>query len=145
MMLHFFRLLAVTALLVLGTTPGAAQAPATIPDYVGSQTCAGCHESEELAWTGSHHAWAWTQPDETTILGDFDDAVFEHKGATTRFSHRDDAFFVETEGADGAMRAFEVVGVAGIAPLQQYLVATEPGRLQALDIAWEKAKASDAR
>jgi hypothetical protein len=80
---------------------------------------------------------AWTQPDETTILGDFDGAVFEHKGVTTRFFRRNDAFFVETEGADGAMRAFEVTGVAGVAPLQQYLVATEPGRFQALDITWD--------
>jgi len=136
-MLLLYRLLAITGLLVLGTTPGAAQTPGTVPGHVGSQTCSGCHESEARAWTGSHHAWAWTQPGETTVLGDFDDAVFEHKGVTTRFFRRDDAFFVETEGADGAMRAFEVTGVAGVAPLQQYLVFTEPGRLQALDIAWD--------
>jgi hypothetical protein len=104
---------------------------------VDSQTCSGCHEREERAWTGSHHALAWTLPDETTILGDFDDAVFEHKGVTTRFTRRADAFFVETEGADGAMRAFQVAGVAGVAPLQQYLVSTEPGRIQALDVAWD--------
>ncbi len=137
MMLLLYRLLAITGLLVLGTTPGAAQTPGTVPGHVGSQTCSGCHESEARAWTGSHHAWAWTQPDETTVLGDFDDAVFEHRGLTTRFIRRDDAFFVETEGADGAMRAFEVTGVVGMAPLQQYLVSTEPGRLQALDIAWD--------
>ncbi|MHA1529851.1 MAG: cytochrome c3 family protein [Alphaproteobacteria bacterium] len=113
-----------------------AQTPGTIPGYVGSQTCAGCHESEERAWTGSHHALAWTQPGDTTVLGDFDNTVFEHKGVTTRFNRHDGAFSVETEGADGEMRAFEVVGVAGIAPLQQYLVATEPGRIQALDIVW---------
>jgi len=136
MRLHF-RLLVVSGLLVLGAAPGAAQAPATVPDYVGSQTCAGCHESERQAWTGSHHALAWTQPGETTVLGDFDNAVFVHKGITMRFSRRDDAFVVETEGADGAMHAFEVAGVVGIAPLQQYLVATEPGRFQALDIVWD--------
>jgi len=136
-MLLLFRLLAVTGLLVLGTVPGMAQTPGTILGYVDSQTCSGCHEIEGQAWTGSHHALAWTQPDSTTILGDFDDAIFEHKGVTTRFTRRDDAFFVETEGAGGEMRAFEVTGVAGIAPLQQYLVVTEPGRLQALDIAWD--------
>ena len=117
MMPLLFRLLAVCGLLILGTAPGAAQAPATVPGYVGSEICSGCHESEGRAWKDSHHAWAWTQPADTTILGDFDDTVFEHKGVTTRFTHRDDAFFVETEGADGAMRAFEVTGVAGIAPL----------------------------
>ena len=33
-----------------------------------------------------------------------------------------------TEGGDGTLRAFEVVGAAGVAPLQQYLLAPEPGR-----------------
>ena len=139
MMRLLFRLLAVTGLLVLGTAPGMAQTPAIAPGHVGSQTCSGCHESEGQAWKGSHHARAWTQPDETTILGDFDDAVFEHKGVTTHFTRRDGAFFVETEGADGAMRAFEVTGVVGVTPLQQYLVATQAGRLQALDIVWDIA------
>ena len=88
-MFFLYRLLAVFGLLVLGATPGAAQAPATVTGHVGSQTCAGCHESEGRAWTGSHHALAWTQPDETTILGDFDDAVFEHKGVTTHFTRHD--------------------------------------------------------
>jgi predicted CXXCH cytochrome family protein len=137
MMCLLYRLVVLSGLVVLGTTPGAAQTPGTVPGYVGSEICSGCHEGEVQAWTGSHHALAWTQPGEATVLGDFDDGVFEHKGVTTRFSRRDDAFFVETEGADGAMRAFEVTGVAGIAPLQQYLVAIEPGRLQALDIAWD--------
>ncbi|MCH8166504.1 MAG: hypothetical protein IIC03_01025 [Proteobacteria bacterium] len=35
------------------------------------------------------------------------------------------------------MRAFEVTGVAGVAPLQQYLLATGAGRLQAFDIVWD--------
>ncbi len=44
---------------------------------------------------------------------------------------------VETEGADGALRSFDVVAVAGVRPLQQYLLSPEPGRTQALDIAWD--------
>ena len=137
MMRFLYPLLAVSSLLVLGTHPGAAQAPATVPDYIGSQTCSGCHESEGRAWTGSHHALAWTQPGGTTVLGDFDDAVFEHNGVTTRFFHRDGAYLIETQGADGAMRAFGVAGLAGVAPLQQYLLSTEAGRLQAFDIVWD--------
>ena len=136
-MLRLFRLLAVTGLLVLGTAPGMAQSPAIVPGHVGSQTCSSCHESEGQGWQGSHHAWAWTQPDETTILGDFDDAVFEHKGVTTHFTRHDGSFSVETEGSDGALHTFQVVGVVGVAPLQQYLVATQAGRLQALDIVWD--------
>ncbi len=136
-MLLLFRLLAATGLLVFGTALGMAQTPAIAPDHVGSQTCSSCHESEGQAWKGSHHAWAWTQPDETTILGDFDDAVFEHKGVTTHFTRREGSFSVETEGSDGALHTFQVAGVVGVAPLQQYLVATQAGRLQALDIVWD--------
>ena len=129
--------LAAPVIIVLGTIPGAAQTPGTVPGHVGSQTCSGCHESEARAWTGSHHAWAWTQPGETTVLGDFDDAVFEHKGAVTFFTRHDGLFFVETEGSDGAFHTFQLVGVVGVAPLQQYLVSTESGRFQALDIVWD--------
>ena len=137
MMRLLYRLLAISGFLVLGAHPGAAQAPATVPGYVGSRTCAACHASEARAWAGSHHAWAWTQPGEAPVLGDFDDVVFERNGVTTRFFRRDGAYLVETEGADGAMRAFEVTGVAGVAPLQQYLLATGAGRLQAFDIVWD--------
>ncbi len=35
------------------------------------------------------------------------------------------------------LHRFEVNSVAGIAPLQQYLLEIEPGRLQALDLAWD--------
>ncbi len=134
MMLLLFRFLTVTGFLVLGAAPGMAQTSAIAPGHVGSQICSGCHESEGREWKGSHHAWAWTQPDETTILGDFDDAVFEHKGVVTHFTRRDGSFSVQTEGSDGALHTFQVVGVA---PLQQYLVETEPGRLQVLDLAWD--------
>ncbi|MGI9511071.1 MAG: tetratricopeptide repeat protein, partial [Geminicoccaceae bacterium] len=106
--------------------------------YVGSEACVGCHEAAGRAWRHSHHALAWTLPDETTVLGDFDEAVFEHKGVNTHFSRDgNDGFFVEIEEVDGSQRRFEIEAVVGIAPLQQYLVATEEGRLQALDVAWD--------
>ncbi|MGI9491262.1 MAG: cytochrome c3 family protein [Geminicoccaceae bacterium] len=71
------------------------------------------------------------------MLGDFADAEFEHKGVITQFSRDGESFYVETEGSDGEQRRFDVEGVAGVAPLQQYIVATEEGRLQALDVAWD--------
>ena len=40
-------------------------------------------------------------------------------------------------GRRGQRRSFDVVGVAGVRPLQQYLLAPEPGRTQAFDIAWD--------
>lgn len=107
------------------------------PAYVGSAVCAECHQDATAAWAGSDHAKAWTLPDETTVLGDFDDASFEHGGQLTRFLRDGPRFLIETEGADGVRRAYPVVGVAGVDPLQQYLLSPEPGRLQAYDIAWD--------
>ncbi|WP_170314627.1 multiheme c-type cytochrome [Aquibium carbonis] len=107
------------------------------PAHVGSDACAECHLEVTKAWRGSDHANAWTLPDDRTVLGDFDDAVFEHGGLLTRFLRDGPRFLIETEGLDGQRRAYDVVGVAGIDPLQQYLLSPEPGRTQVYDIAWD--------
>ena len=120
----------------------AAEMPAPAPPppaYLGSAACADCHADATAAWSGSDHANAWKLPSEATVLGDFDEAVFEHGGQPTRYFREGDGFFIETEGPDGARRAYPVVGVAGIDPLQQYLLSPEPGRTQAYDIAWDVA------
>ncbi len=137
---HLFRArlfrhgpLACLALFLAIATPARAETPA----YVGSAVCADCHADVTTGWATSDHAHAWTLPDETTVLGDFDNAEFEHGGQLTRFLRDGDRFLIETEGPDGVRRAYDVVGVAGIDPLQQYLLSPEPGRVQTYDIAWD--------
>ncbi len=107
------------------------------PQFVTSGTCASCHKDATSEWRGSHHAWAWRTANDKTVFGDFEDAVYEHRGVVTRFTRHDGSFFVETDDGEGHSRKFEVIGTAGIAPLQQYLVETEPGRVQVLDVAWD--------
>jgi predicted CXXCH cytochrome family protein len=107
------------------------------PVYIGSSTCIGCHREEGEAWRTSHHALAWTKPSSETVLADFDNAVFEHQGILHRFYRDGDDYVIETDGPDGVTTAYSVVGVAGIEPLQQYLLETEVGRLQAHDVAWD--------
>ncbi len=104
---------------------------------MGSASCSGCHAEIAAAWSGSDHALAWTEPTEATVKGDFGDVSFESRGVVSRFSHRGDTYVVETEDDDGKQRSFDVVGVAGVRPLQQYLLSPEPGRTQAFDIAWD--------
>lgn len=113
-----------------------AQSDKQTPAYVGTKVCATCHKDVADAWRQSHHALAWTEPSEQNVLGDFEDATFSSHGVTTRFFKRGKTFFVETDGPDGAETKYEIKGVVGTDPLQQYLVETEPGRLQALDTAW---------
>ncbi|NGO50255.1 tetratricopeptide repeat protein [Allomesorhizobium camelthorni] len=122
----------ITAALCGLATASASEAPS----FVGSQSCASCHQTEFEAWTDSHHGWALREPTPQNVLGDFNDASFEHKGITSRFFRENERFFVETDGADGKLARFEIKYVVGVAPLQQYLVEIEGGRLQALDIAW---------
>jgi predicted CXXCH cytochrome family protein len=79
-------------------------------------------------------------PTPETVGGDFNGATFTHNGRTSRFTHSESGYFIETMDVSGAPKSFKVMGVVGIAPLQQYLVETEPGRLQSFDVVWDQEK-----
>jgi predicted CXXCH cytochrome family protein len=121
---------------VLAAYVSAAQAQ-WAPAYVGSETCIGCHEDAAEAWAGSHHALAWTMPSPGTVVADFDGTVFEHDGMTARFRVEGDAYHVSVTEKDGVTTDYRVHSVAGVEPLQQYLLETEPGRLQSFDVVWD--------
>lgn len=72
-----------------------------------------------------------------TVLGDFNDATFEYNQITTTFHRQDAAYFVRTDGPDGALQDFPVRYTFGVDPLQQYLIELPGGHLQALSIAWD--------
>jgi tetratricopeptide (TPR) repeat protein len=105
--------------------------------FVGGQKCAECHKNEYDKWRGSHHDLAMDEAKDSTVLGNFDDAVFEYFGAVSRFYRRDGRFFVDTQGPGGEMGEFEIKYTFGVYPLQQYLVPFAGGRLQCLPIAWD--------
>lgn len=134
-------------ILLLALVASAAFAPTAPagndPDYVGAETCAGCHAAEYEAWRGSHHDLAMDHATEATVLGDFDDAEITVHGVTSRFFRRDGKFFVHTDGPDGTLQDFEIGYTFGVEPLQQYLVAFPDGRLQALSLTWDTRPASE--
>jgi predicted CXXCH cytochrome family protein len=105
--------------------------------FVGSETCAGCHQAEAKLWQGSQHAHAMDHATDRSARGDFNDASFEYAGIRSRFFRRDGKFFVETDGPDGNLAMFEVKYTFGVDPLQQYLIEFPDGRVQALSIAWD--------
>jgi hypothetical protein len=117
-----------------GATAGGA-APAA--HFVGSQACAGCHPAEQAAWSSSHHRHAMEPADASSVLGDFAHARFRYFGRETRFSRRGSKFLVTTENQQGKLETFQVAYTLGYAPLQQYLVAFDDGRIQALPFAWD--------
>ena len=61
---------------------GEAVAPAT---FVGSETCAGCHDAEAKLWRGSQHRHAMDHATDGSVLGDFNEARFDYYGVRSRF------------------------------------------------------------
>jgi predicted CXXCH cytochrome family protein len=116
-----------------------AQNPGTLAmaTFVGSETCAGCHQAEAKLWQTSQHKKAMAHATDRTVLGDFSGATFEYYGVTSRFFRKGGKFFVETDGPDGKLSTFEIKYTFGVDPLQQYLIEFPDGRIQALSIAWD--------
>jgi predicted CXXCH cytochrome family protein len=118
--------------------------PATAAStFVGATACGECHADELRAWRGSHHDLAMQEATAQTVLGDFDDHTFTHRGDETRLFRRNDEYLVSALGADGKRADFPVRYVFGVDPLQQLLIDTGDGRLQALSVAWD-ARPQDA-
>lgn len=123
-------------LMALVVILGATQVQAA-PDYVGSDRCTACHEQETADWRGSHHDLAWTEATPDHVLGDFDNVTFEHGGMSARFYRDGSGYRVEVTETDGVTTDYPIHSVAGIHPLQQYLIETAPGRLQSFDVVWD--------
>lgn len=109
---------------------------------VDEQQCQGCHAEQFSQWQGSHHQLAMQEASDTTVLGDFNDVSFKSDRETTRFFRKGHEFWVHTPGANGQPQAFRVAYAFGVEPLQQYLIETGKGHLQALGVAWDTQKKS---
>ncbi len=105
--------------------------------FVDNRVCQQCHPQAFQAWMGSHHERAMQPATPQTVLGDFNDASFDHQGVTSRFFTRGEKFFVHTQGPDGQLADFEIQYTFGVEPLQQYLIPFPGGRLQSLSIVWD--------
>jgi predicted CXXCH cytochrome family protein len=97
----------------------------------------GCHVEEAGAWEGSHHALAMQRVTANSVRGDFDGAELAEPSAGARFFRRDGEFWINIADAEGNPRDFRVDYTFGIEPLQQYLVALDGGRYQAVTTAWD--------
>jgi len=109
MMRRRFALLLLAAGVALGP-------PAMAAIYVDESACAGCHEVQHKAWSGSHHQLAMQEAGEQSVLGDFRNTSFTYAGVTSRFFRRDGKFFVSTDGPDGKLADFQVKHAFGIEP-----------------------------
>jgi tetratricopeptide (TPR) repeat protein len=109
-------------------------------EYIGRDRCKDCHQKEYKAFTGSHHDLAMDIANDSTVLGNFNNAEFEFNGVTSKFFRKGEKFFVRTNGPGGFIDDFEIAHTFGYTPLQQYLIPFEKGRYQCLPIAWDTEK-----
>ena len=109
--------------------------------FVGSTQCSQCHNEVYAAWQGSDHHKAMLPATEANVLGDFNNVRLKFHGIETRLYRQGEAFRVATAGLDGKPADFQINYTFGHYPLQQYLVDTGGGRLQALNIAWDSRAA----
>lgn len=131
-------LASITSLIILleCCTPASAETK-TDNDYTGNISCQGCHAQEHATWKTSHHYMAMQPATNSTVSGDFNNAVLTADGVTSKFYKRDGKFYIHTEDDKGIYREMEVKYIFGFTPLQQYLVEFEGGRMQATRMSWD--------
>jgi predicted CXXCH cytochrome family protein len=104
--------------------------------YLGTESCAGCHQQQHQDWTGSHHDQAMQHADESTVKGDFNNTTFNSEENSALFFKQTDGFYARLAGPDNQISEYKILYTFGTEPLQQYLVAFPNGRLQQLPVAW---------
>ncbi|KPK86905.1 MAG: hypothetical protein AMS27_04120 [Bacteroides sp. SM23_62_1] len=105
--------------------------------YTGRGSCRECHQKQYELFLGSDHDMAMDVATDSTVLGSFNNVIFNQGGITSRFFRKEDKFMVNTEGPDGKLHDYVVKYVFGIRPLQQYLVEFPGGCYQMLPFCWD--------
>ena len=106
-------------------------------EFVGDQGCKSCHANEHNDWSQSHHFMAMQPANDSTVVGNFNNATFSSDGVTSKFFKKDGKFFINTQGNDGGSHDYEVKYIFGFTPLQQYLVEFPGGRMQVPRVSWD--------
>ena len=105
--------------------------------FVGSGECVSCHQDAFADWKQSDHYLAMATATADSVLGDFSNTRVKFHNIESRLFKRGADFFIETLGPDHEPHEYTISYTFGHYPLQQYLIAMDGGRLQALNIAWD--------
>jgi predicted CXXCH cytochrome family protein len=125
------------------TPPTPASRPAR-GDFVGSATCTPCHAAQAKAYAGSHHARALLRSTTENVPAKVADLSFATAlGGSTRFAGKDGHVTVTSPNANAHAQTFDIAYLAGVFPLQQFVVPTERGKLQTLGVSWDTRSAKD--
>ncbi|WP_192022677.1 tetratricopeptide repeat protein [Shewanella sp. WPAGA9] len=106
-------------------------------EFVGTDQCIDCHQTEYKDWQGSHHDMSMRHANAESVLGNFDNTSLTVKGEVYRLFKIDDQYWVNTKGPDGKFNDYQISYTFGYHPLQQYMVEFPDGRLQLIPLAWD--------
>lgn len=106
-------------------------------EFVGSRACTPCHQAQSTAYFGSHHERALALPNREARSHLAGTQFTSRLGGTTKFEVRDGAPVVTTPVPGGKTATLPITYVSGVWPLEQYVVATERGKLQSLGVMWD--------
>lgn len=109
----------------------------TSNDLIGSKQCKNCHQAEYQEWSKSDHFKSMANANKQSILGDFNDVTVVFHGIESFFFKKDDVYWVTTDNAEGKRKTYKIAYTFGHFPLQQYLIETNRGHLQAFNVAWD--------
>jgi len=110
--------------------------------FVGSAVCAPCHRAQSEAYSSSHHAQALSVPGPSAKARFDGSHVRSRLGGTTDFSWTGERPRARTTSGTTSVTA-PIAYVSGVWPLEQYVVATERGKLQSLGVVWDSRAPSE--
>ncbi|NBC84347.1 MAG: hypothetical protein GVY19_13340 [Bacteroidetes bacterium] len=109
-------------------------------EFTSAGSCIECHTDEYNLWKESHHAHAMEIATDSSVRGDFNNAVLTEGENAHRFFKKEGKFMVYTRGEEGKWGEYEITHTFGYEPLQQYLVPFDNGKYQCLPLAWDTEK-----
>ncbi|HEY1080945.1 MAG TPA: hypothetical protein VGE29_01725, partial [Prosthecobacter sp.] len=111
---------------------------AAFAQYAGSQSCKECHAVEYDKWRDSHHGLAERKPDDALDLAGFQPPqTFKHGSQTTEVRKTGSTYEIVSLGFDNKVQPWPVERVIGHAPLRQFLVNGQNGRLHAMEACFD--------
>jgi predicted CXXCH cytochrome family protein len=120
-------------------SPQAVHAPQA-PEYLGSGSCARCHDVEHTQWKNSLHIKMTKPVAEATIAGDFTDGTkFTDHDRSYTFGRKDGRPFVSVSFGGRPPETFTVDYTLGAKRYQGYLSTLPEGRIYVLPVFWHVA------
>lgn len=109
----------------------------TPSEFIGDESCVSCHQQQHEDWHNSHHDWAMKTPNDSTVLGAFDNRSLKMDGVQYKFYKLNNEFWVDVQEKNEKAKTHKIEYTFGFDPLQQYLIQGENGEVHTLRASWD--------